>query len=226
MRGPKAGAAVFLLVLWAVLPWPLARWAAAFTGLFLVFSALWSFLVSRGLASGGVVPLLRTFSGRKLEVVTKLENRSPLPSGLLFVHDSSGGLEVWGETRRFFALGPFTRFRAEFTVRGRERGERTLGPLRVTGADPAGLFPFVRLAPPRTLIVYPPLLRVRGWPADGLPPGPRRWDPALADDVSRFRSYRDFRAGLADTIEWYRGNEAWWRRQKASVEAAYAAQGQ
>jgi len=38
--------------------------------------------------------------------------------------------------------------------------------------------------------------------------------------------YDDFESGLAATIDWYRDNEAWWRPQKAAVEAAYAAQGQ
>ena len=36
----------------------------------------------------------------------------------------------------------------------------------------------------------------------------------------------DFAAGLAETIAWYRANEAWWRPQKAGTEAAYAKQGQ
>ncbi|MGW6692823.1 dTDP-glucose 4,6-dehydratase [Rhodococcus sp. NPDC054953] len=34
--------------------------------------------------------------------------------------------------------------------------------------------------------------------------------------------YRDFRAGLAATVEWYRENESWWRSQKAATEAFYA----
>jgi dTDP-glucose 4,6-dehydratase len=38
--------------------------------------------------------------------------------------------------------------------------------------------------------------------------------------------FSDFAAGLADTIAWYRDNEAWWRPQKARTEAAYAQQGQ
>lgn len=42
------------------------------------------------------------------------------------------------------------------------------------------------------------------------------WQPA----------YPDFEAGLAATIDWYRNNEAWWRPQKAAVEAKYATQGQ
>ncbi|MDO5627582.1 MAG: dTDP-glucose 4,6-dehydratase [Mobilicoccus sp.] len=42
------------------------------------------------------------------------------------------------------------------------------------------------------------------------------WEPAFAD----------FRSGLADTIEWYRTHEDWWRPQKAETEAKYAAAGQ
>ncbi len=38
--------------------------------------------------------------------------------------------------------------------------------------------------------------------------------------------HRDFDAGLAGVIDWYRNNENWWRPHKASIEAAYAAQGQ
>ena len=37
--------------------------------------------------------------------------------------------------------------------------------------------------------------------------------------------HTDFAEGLAETIEWYRENEAWWRPAKAATEARYAAQG-
>ena len=42
------------------------------------------------------------------------------------------------------------------------------------------------------------------------------WEPA----------HTDFAAGLAETIEWYRENEAWWRPAKEATEARYKAQGQ
>ena len=38
--------------------------------------------------------------------------------------------------------------------------------------------------------------------------------------------YSDFRAGLGDTIDWYRDNEQWWRPQKDDTERAYAAAGE
>jgi dTDP-glucose 4,6-dehydratase len=45
----------------------------------------------------------------------------------------------------------------------------------------------------------------------------------LRDELGWQPQYRDFRSGLAVTIEWYRDNEAWWRPQKAAAEARYAA---
>ena len=38
--------------------------------------------------------------------------------------------------------------------------------------------------------------------------------------------FADFASGLADTIRWYRDNEAWWAPQKDATEARYREQGQ
>ncbi len=38
--------------------------------------------------------------------------------------------------------------------------------------------------------------------------------------------FQDFEAGLADTIDWYRRHEDWWRPHKEQTEAVYAAKGQ
>ncbi len=35
-------------------------------------------------------------------------------------------------------------------------------------------------------------------------------------------TFSDFATGLANTVEWYRSNEHWWRPQKAATEAQYA----
>jgi dTDP-glucose 4,6-dehydratase len=38
--------------------------------------------------------------------------------------------------------------------------------------------------------------------------------------------FEDFEAGLADTVEWYRTHEDWWRPGKQATEAFYASKGQ
>ena len=58
-------------------------------------------------------------------------------------------------------------------------------------------------------------------------------DRRYAIDSSKLRrelgwmpAHTDFAEGLAATIEWYRGNEDWWRPAKEATEAKYARQGQ
>lgn len=79
------------------------------------------------------------------------------------------------------------------------------------------------------------ILRLMGEPADAYDhvddrPG---HDLRYAIDYSKLHRelgweprYRDFERGLSATIDWYRGNEAWWRPQKAATEAKYARTGQ
>lgn len=85
------------------------------------------------------------------------------------------------------------------------------------------------------LAVLREILRAFGRPEDDFDwvrdrPG---HDRRYAIDSSKLRrelgwepQHTDFAAGLAETIAWYRGNEAWWRPAKEATEARYRAQGQ
>ena len=85
------------------------------------------------------------------------------------------------------------------------------------------------------LTVLKEILRAFGRPEDDFDwvrdrPG---HDRRYAIDSSKLRrelgwepQHTDFAAGLAETIEWYRTNESWWRPAKEATEARYRAQGQ
>lgn len=79
------------------------------------------------------------------------------------------------------------------------------------------------------------ILTLMGEPADAYDHVTDRagHDLRYAIDSSKLRTelgwaprYRDFEAGLAATIDWYRTNEAWWAGAKDGVEAFYASKGQ
>lgn len=79
------------------------------------------------------------------------------------------------------------------------------------------------------------ILELMGQPADAYEHVTDRagHDLRYAIDSSKLReelgwrpSYTDIRAGMAQTVGWYRDNEAWWRPLKDAVEARYAEVGQ
>jgi len=75
------------------------------------------------------------------------------------------------------------------------------------------------------------LLEIMGKPADWFEPVSDRpgHDLRYAIDAAKLRAetgwepqYRDVRAGIEQTVAWYRENEDWWRRDKDRTESAYA----
>lgn len=79
------------------------------------------------------------------------------------------------------------------------------------------------------------ILTLMGQPADAYDHVTDRagHDLRYAIDYTRLRTelgwapkYVDFESGLANTIDWYRQNEAWWAPAKDATEAFYASKGQ
>ena len=166
------------------------------SGFFLWTLTQWIYcqIISRGLRIIPLDPLLRTFAREKAWVRIRVENSSFLPLDIYWT-DSTGELEIFGETRGILTLGPRKGTEISYQIRSLQRGLFSLGPALFRFRDPLGFFPSaVELTIERQLLVYPP------W-GDKFPmvpgvPGGLKKDPwGFEPDTSRIRDLRPFRSG-------------------------------
>jgi uncharacterized protein (DUF58 family) len=140
--------------------------------------------------------ILRTHRFEPLEVTLIVENRSFLPVAYLNVID---------QQNTFFASEPgnfLVKLRAgerrylSYTIESQQRGRYTVGPAALQGSDPLGIFPFkTKTTESQTLIVYPEILPLTLSSTEGLPAGTIRVENPVYEDVTRYRSLREYVAG-------------------------------
>jgi uncharacterized protein (DUF58 family) len=131
-----------------------------------------------------------------MEVRLAIANRGPLPVHFFLARDGDAGLAVVSRPQLFQGLGPWQKVDFSYTIESHHRGLYTLGPLVLRGGDPLGLFRWEkRAAGTQRVIVYPRTLRVLV-PADsGLPAGNIATPDRTYEDVTRYRSLREYVPG-------------------------------
>ena len=140
----------------------------------------------------------RVVRGIKLQDMTirlEVRNRSPLPISYFTVEDATG--ELFTEQYTFLvSLKPFERRIVAYTVKGHRRGAYTIGPIRLKGSDPLGLFSWTkRIASTMSAIVYPTIRSVDLVNRLGLPAGNININDKMYEDVTQFRSLREYVPG-------------------------------
>lgn len=125
-----------------------------------------------------------------------LTNAGPLPAPQVLVNDTAGGMETLGRLSWNLALWPWRTVVLDYRFRARSRGRHPMGPLTLRGADPLGLFPFLKtLAPQREVLIYPPLRSaIPPLPIPGLE-GNLRQRSSWLEDPYRIRGYRPYESG-------------------------------
>lgn len=143
------------------------------------------------------VNALRVPRNDRLELVILAENKGRLPLYSCFFSDTPGMLSVGADDARWLlTMPPRTTVALRYSIAGSSRGDFGVGPFRFRGGDPLGLFPFeLILKDTASVLVLParidfPLPFDRGIPQGAIAVRDRRYE-----DVTLYRSIRDYRGG-------------------------------
>ncbi len=167
-----------------------------------------SFAYSRFMAGALVVHrhdlLLRAHRFDPIQIVLTIENRSPLPVPGVSLVDTIGPLFSREPGKFVLRLRPWEKKRVSYTIESQHRGEYSVGPASLLGSDPLGFFPWRRsCGEVERLIVYPEVLPLRLPLSSGLPAGNVRSQDRRYEDLTRYRSLREYVPGDdARKISW------------------------
>jgi uncharacterized protein (DUF58 family) len=149
-------------------------------------------------------PLLRTHRFEPTEIALTVDNACILPLAYLTVIDNHGSLFSREPGKIVARMRSRERLSFSYSVEGRNRGDFTVGPVVLFGSDPLGFFPWVRTEKALgRLIVYPETLPIDSLLTEGLPAGTVRTENRIYEDVTHYRSLREYVAGDdARRISW------------------------
>ena len=189
------------LLLILVLFFPL--WILQFLALLYIcvigFSYLYSRITARYVTVRRKDKVLRTHRFEPLEITLIVENRSFLPVTFLNVFDQQNTFFASEPGNFLVKLRPGERRNLSYSIESQHRGQYTVGPAAIQGSDPLGFFPFLtRAAESQTLIVYPEVLPLSLPSTEGLPVGAIRVENPIYEDITRYRSLREYLPG--DTL--------------------------
>ena len=148
--------------------------------------------------------LLRAHRFDPIQIVLTIENRSPLPVPGISLVDTIGPLFSREPGKFVLRLRPWEKKRISYTIESQHRGEYSVGPAALLGSDPLGFFPWKRsYGEVERLIIYPEVLPLRLPLSSGLPAGNVRSPDRRYEDLTRYRSLREYvRGDEARRIHW------------------------
>jgi hypothetical protein len=125
-----------------------------------------------------------------------VRNGSFLPLAYLSVSDRVGGLFSPDEHGFIVTLKPGERRVLRYRIRGHQRGEYQLGPIRLHTADPLGFFQLrTEVQSFARVVIYPRILPADLRMVEGIPSGSILVSNPVHEDVTRYRSMRGYIPG-------------------------------
>jgi uncharacterized protein (DUF58 family) len=190
-------AAFFVIALFALFtPNRTVRYLAASSVLIVLFSWLYSRLAISFLNVTKEDEVLRGHKLEAIPITLIVENRGLLPLPYVTVRDVIGRLSAQSMGQFLTSLPGGSEERLTYDVVGQKIGEYYIGPVELAGYDPLGLFPWKREFDVRTrIVVYPNVYRIETPNLRGLPSGNLAAVSKIYEDVTQFRSIREYSAG-------------------------------
>ena len=177
------------------------RYSIQLISLYTIFLFLSSFVYSRSVSRGLFIrhrdKVLRAYKYSNLEIRYTIRNNSFFSTTYLFVQDEHAGLLCSdGNERRLVLIGPRREKKFVYSLDCSRRGKYQAGPFFLCGSDPFGLFPWQKHFPDTIdLIVYPAIYPIQLLFPQGIPAGNRNIENPLYEDITRYRSLREYIPG-------------------------------
>jgi uncharacterized protein (DUF58 family) len=185
-----------LLVLVLFFPLRVLQFLALLYIFVIGFSYLYSRITVRYVTVCRRNTVLRAHRFEPLEITLIVENRSFLPVAFLNIVDQQNTFFATEPGNFLVKLRPGERKILSYSLESQHRGQYTVGPAVIQGSDPLGFFPFrKRVAESQILIVYPEVLPLSLPSSEGLPGGTIRVENPVYEDVTRYRSLREYLPG-------------------------------
>ena len=194
--GADVAVPLLLVALYLFSPVAAVRYLALVPLVLRGIALLYAWLASRAIEVSRTESVLYTNRFAAFEVTLTVRNRLPLPVHYLRVGDRAGAFVARSSPSFVLGLGPFEQRELRYTLEGHQRGEFQLGPVDISGSDGLGLFPFGRQIEDRAAVmVYPSVFRLDLDRKSGLPSGNLTVSNRLFEDITRFRSIREYLPG-------------------------------
>ncbi|MBN1686515.1 MAG: DUF58 domain-containing protein [Spirochaetales bacterium] len=173
----------------------LARYVSLFILILVVLAILYAITVPRLVKVRHIDPAVRTIKLQEVTVRLEVRNISPIPISYFTLTDQTGALFA-EESSFVVSLRPYEKKTLSFNCRGHNRGEFMVGPVGLKGSTPAGgLFWKKKVETYLRVIVYPSIRRMALPAGGGLPAGSIKTHNMIYEDLTRFRSLREYVPG-------------------------------
>jgi uncharacterized protein (DUF58 family) len=198
-RGLRAGdiaLALLFAALFAFAPVRSLRVAALFCLFTYAAAVIPALVLPRAVSVRRREQVLRVNRGQQVEVTLEVTNRWILPLRSVLVTDRLGGLFATTPPVFLVSLRPRETRVLAWTAEARERGELTVGPVDLEGPGLLGLRRWrAEGAALLKVLIYPAVFPLTLEHRKGLPAGTIPVLNRLYEDVSRFRSLREYTPG-------------------------------